>query len=135
MTLDEKFELALKARSYSYSPYSNFKVGAVLIFPDDSFIMGCNVENSSYGLCNCAERTAMFSAVAAGFDPKKAVEIVIIADSKKPCSPCGACRQVMSELLDPDCNVLLFNLNKDHLEYKVKDLLPYAFSEEDLNGK
>ena len=132
-SLDEKYELAVKARNNSYSPYSKFKVGAVCILKTGEYILGCNVENASYGLSNCAERSALFSLISLGYDPKDVIEIVIIGDSKKPISPCGACRQVISELLNKDTKVTLFNMNKDALELTVKDLLPYAFEAGDLD--
>ena len=133
LSLEEKFELAILARSRSYSPYSKFAVGAVCILKSGEYTLGCNVENASYGLCNCAERTALFSLIAQGYNIDDVVEMVIIADTKKPVSPCGACRQVMCELLNDDVVVTLFNLNKDVKVLKVKELLPYAFDEGDLN--
>lgn len=133
LSLDEKYELAYLARSRSYSVYSKFAVGAVCILKNGEYTLGCNVENASYGLCNCAERTALFSLIANGYNPKDVVEMVIIADTLKPVSPCGACREVMKELLNEDVVVTLFNLNKDVKVLKVKDLLPYAFDEGDLH--
>lgn len=132
-SLDEKYELAFKARSRSYSPYSKFAVGAVCILKNGEYVLGCNVENASYGLCNCAERTALFSLIANGYNPLDVVEMVIIADTKKPVSPCGACREVMKELLHKDTIVTLLNLNKDVLTVKVEDLLPFGFDKGDLN--
>lgn len=133
LSLDKKYELAVLARSRSYSPYSKFKVGAVCILNTGEYVLGCNVENASYGLCNCAERTALFSLIAQGYNPKDVVEMVIIADTLNPVSPCGACREVMKELLNENVVVTLFNLNKDVKVLKVKDLLPYAFDEGDLD--
>lgn len=133
LSLDEKFDLAVLARSRSYSVYSKFAVGAVCILNTGEYVLGCNVENASYGLCNCAERAALFSLIASGYNPKDVVEMVIIADTKNPVSPCGACREVMKELLNEDVVVTLFNLNKEVKVLKVKDLLPYAFDEGDLN--
>ena len=132
--LDEKFELAVLARSRSYSPYSKFAVGAVCILKTGEYVLGCNVENASYGLCNCAERTALFSLIAQGYKKEDIIEMVIIADTLKPVSPCGACREVMKELLNEDVIVTLFNLKKDVVTLKVKDLLPYSFDKGDLNG-
>lgn len=133
MTLNEKYDLAVLARSRSYSIYSKFAVGAVCILESGEYVLGCNIENASYGLCNCAERSALFSLISQGYNPKEVVEMVIIADTKKPVSPCGACRQVMTELLNPECIVTMFNLNKDVLSVKVKDLIPFAFDEGDLH--
>ena len=133
LSLDKKIELAKLARSRSYSPYSKFAVGAVCIFKDDSYVLGCNIENASYGITNCAERSAIFSAVSLGFNTLDIIEIVIIADTLLPVSPCGACREVMRELLDENTTVTLLNMNNDVKTLKVKDLLPYAFDEGDLN--
>ena len=132
-SLDEKYELAVKARSNSYSPYSNFKVGAVCILNTGEYVLGCNVENASYGLSNCAERSALFSLISLGYNPKDVTEIVIIGDSKKPIAPCGACREVIRELLNEDATVTLLNMNKDVKVLKVKELLPYAFDSGDLD--
>ncbi len=135
LTIDQKFEHAKIARSRSYSPYSNFKVGAVVIMDNDEVVYGCNVENASYGLCNCAERNAIFSAISLGLDPKMIKEMVIIAGSERPVSPCGACRQVMAEFLNSNTKITLFNLNKDYIEITLGELLPYSFDQGDLNGK
>ena len=133
LSLDKKIDLAKLARSRSYSPHSKFGVGAVCIFKDDSYVLGCNIENASYGITNCAERSAIFSAVSLGLNTLDIVEIVIIADTLLPVSPCGACREVMRELLDANTTVTLLNMNNDVKTLKVKDLLPYAFDEGDLN--
>ena len=124
---------ALKARERAYVPYSRFKVGAAILLKDGTYIHGCNVENGSYPLGNCAERSALFSLISQGYNPKDVVEIIIIADTKKPVSPCGACRQVMTELLNPECIVTMFNLNQDVLSVNVNDLIPFAFDEGDLH--
>ncbi len=132
-SLDEKFELAVKARSRSYSTYSKFKVGAVCILKNGEYVLGCNIENASYGLCNCAERSALFSLISLGYNPKDVVELVVIADTTLPVSPCGACREVMRELLNENTTVTLFNMNKDVKTTTVKELLPYAFDSGDLD--
>ena len=133
LSIDEKYSLALDARLNSYSPYSNFKVGALCILENDTVIKGCNIENMSYGLTNCAERSAIFNTISQGFNYKDIKEIVIIADTEKPVSPCGACRQVMAEFLKPSTIVTMFNLNQDVMNVKVKDLIPFAFDEGDLH--
>ena len=125
-SIDEKYNLAIEARKNSYSPYSSFAVGAVLLFK------GCNIENASFGLTNCAERTAIFSAISLGYNLKDVEEVVIIADSPRPVSPCGACRQVFFEFLDVKTKVTLFNLKKERKETTVEELLPYSFVEEDM---
>lgn len=122
---------AIKAREKAYVPYSKFQVGAALLTKDGQVIHGCNVENASYGLTNCAERTALFKAYSDGITEFSAVAVV--ADTKGPVPPCGACRQVLSELCDPDTVVYLSNLHGVIQETTVKELLPGAFTPEDLN--
>lgn len=117
------------AMANSFSPYSNFKVGAAALLKDGTIIKGCNVENASYGLCNCAERTTLFTAYAQGFRKEDIVGFAICAYTKDPVSPCGACRQVMSELLSHDIPVFLTNNKGDIKETTVAELLPYSFNE------
>lgn len=123
-------ELAKRAMSNAYVPYSKFKVGAVLITENDEVILGCNVENASYGLTNCAERTAFFKAVSEGHHNFK--QLAIIGDTDGPISPCGACRQVISEFCEKDMPVIMLNLKGDVLETSVGELLPWSFSPKDL---
>lgn len=125
---DELLALARDAREHAYVPYSRFKVGAALLTRDGRQFSGCNVENASYGLCNCAERTTLFSAVAAGCEPGGFEAIAVIGDSPGPISPCGACRQVMAELCDADTPVLLANLYGHVQVTTVAALLPGAFT-------
>jgi cytidine deaminase len=89
----------------------------------------------SYGLTNCAERSAIFDTISQGFNYKDIKEIVIIADTEKPVSPCGACRQVMAEFLKPSTIVTMFNLNKEYLQMTINELLPYSFDKGDLDDK
>ena len=125
---DDLLALARSARELAYAPYSNFQVGAALLTRDGRRFSGCNVENAAYGLCNCAERTALFSAIAAGCRPGDFAALAVIADTAAPVSPCGACRQVMSELCDDAMPVLLANLRGDMSETTVDALLPGAFT-------
>ncbi|MEH7356063.1 cytidine deaminase [Neobacillus drentensis] len=121
---------ANKAREFAYVPYSKFKVGAALLSKEGMVYHGCNIENASYGMTNCAERTALFKAYSEGvtqFD-----SLVVTADTDGPVSPCGACRQVISELCDAEMEVILTNLKGDIQRIQVKDLLPGAFSPKDL---
>lgn len=130
MDVKQLMEEAVKAREYAYVPYSKFQVGAALLAKDGKVFHGCNIENASYGMTNCAERTALFNAYSEGitqFD-----SLVVVADTDGPVSPCGACRQVISELCDSEMEVILTNLKGDIQRIKVKDLLPGAFSPEDL---
>ena len=123
---------AMKSRELSYSPYSNFAVGAVLITKDGRLFRGANLENASYPLSICAERKAMFAAKLAGVKPEEVEVLALVADSPSIVSPCGACRQVMSELLLPETPVVLFTVGGLELVTSVKELLPYAFSKENL---
>lgn len=124
-------EKANEMMDLAYVPYSNFPVGAALLSKTGEVYTGCNVENASYGLSNCAERTAIFKAVSEGartFD-----KLVITGDTDGPISPCGACRQVISEFCAPDMPVILTNLRGDTEETTVGKLLPGAFTPMDLN--
>lgn len=132
-SLNYLYEKVLEAYNNAYAPYSKFQVGAAVELDNGEIIIGSNVENASYGLCNCAERSALFCTYSKGFRKENIVRMIIIANTKTPVSPCGACRQVISELVNEDIDVILTNLNKDVMVLKVKDLLPYAFSEGDLN--
>lgn len=132
--IDEKmYEKALTAYRNAYTPYSKFNVGAVVMMKDGTMIIGSNIENASYGLTNCAERSALFASYSAGFRKDDIVRMMIIGNTKGPISPCGACRQVISELVNPDIDVVLTNLEKVTKTLKVRDLLPYVFSEGDLS--
>ncbi|MFD3447693.1 cytidine deaminase [Microbacteriaceae bacterium 4G12] len=131
MNSQELMQQAIVAREKAYVPYSKFKVGAALLTTDGKVHLGCNVENASYGLSNCAERTAFFKAVSEG-DTKFAA-LAIVADTLGPVSPCGACRQVIAEFCSPDMKVYLTNLHGDVEETTVGKLLPGAFLPEDLN--
>jgi cytidine deaminase len=118
---------AREAREQAYAPYSKFLVGAALLTRDGRTFRGCNVENAAYGLCNCAERTALFSAMAAGCRPGDFVRMAVVADTPGPVSPCGACRQVMAELCDETMPVLLGNLADAMEQTTVGALLPGSF--------
>ena len=109
-------------------------MGAAIELKNGEIISGTNVENSSYGLSICAERSALFTAYSLGYRKNDIKKMLVIGDTIKPISPCGACRQVMSELLELDTEVILTNLNNERLIYKVNELLPYHFNEGDLNG-
>lgn len=131
MSHAELIELAKTARGFAYIPYSKFAVGAVLITEDDEAVLGCNVENASYGLTNCAERTAIFKAVSEG--KRKFKKLIVIGDTDQPISPCGACRQVISEFCPPEMPIILTNMKGDILETTVGELLPWAFTPLALN--
>lgn len=133
--IDKLYELSLVGYNNSYSLYSNFKVGASLLTNDGKYYYGCNIENSSYGLTNCAERTTIFKAVSEGVRKGDIKALMVIGDTIEPISPCGACRQVMVEFMGGDGLVILTNLKKEFKPMLVKELLPYFFSEENLNEK
>lgn len=121
---------ALEARKKAYVPYSKFGVGAALLTEQGEMIHGCNVENASYGLSNCAERSALFRAISEG--KKNFVAIAVVGQTDGPISPCGACRQVMVELCPTDMPVYLTNLHGQITETTVAELLPGAFRPHDL---
>lgn len=121
---------AFKARELAYVPYSKFQVGAALLSKDGQVFHGCNIENAAYSMTNCAERTALFKAYSDGVTQFES--LVVTADTDGPVSPCGACRQVISELCDDEMEIILTNLKGDVQRIQVKDLLPGAFSPKDL---
>lgn len=124
---DALLDAARLARERAYAPYSRFKVGAALLARDGTVFHGCNVENASYGLCNCAERTALFAAVAAGRGPGEFAALAVIGDTDGPIAPCGACRQVMLELGGAGMTVVLGNLRGARRVDSAGELLPGAF--------
>jgi cytidine deaminase len=130
MSIEPKalIQAAREARERAYAPYSGFKVGAAALTRDGRVFGGCNVENGSYGLCNCAERTALFAAIAAGCRPGDFTHLAVVADTPGPVSPCGACRQVMLEMGGPSLIVLQANLRGNMAETTVAQLLPGAFT-------
>ena len=116
--------------SHAYAPYSNYTVGAAILCDDGQVYSGVNVENASYGLTNCAERTAIFKAVSEG--AKHVHAIVVVNGTSAMSKPCGACRQVMSEFMGPNDKVFLTNNVNDFKEFTFKEILPLAFSDEDM---
>ena len=129
--IQKLIDRAIVAREKTYSPYSHFGVGAVLLCEDGVIYEGCNIENASYGLTNCAERTAIFKAVSEGRTKFKA--LAVVADTEGPCAPCGACRQVMVEFKIP--LIIMGNLMGDIKIVSMEELLPFSFSESDVIGK
>ncbi len=124
-------EKAIEARSTAYVPYSKFQVGAAIITSNDNVYLGCNIENASFGLTNCAERTAIFKAVSEGDTEIKA--IAVVADTEGPVSPCGACRQVIAEFATEDTKIYLSNLNGDVKETTIDEILPGYFTSKDMD--
>ena len=131
LEIQKLMDCAIKARENAYSPYSHFAVGAALLCEDGTIYEGCNIENASYGLTNCAERTAIFKAVSEGHTTFKA--LAVVADTEGPCAPCGACRQVMVEFKIP--LIIMGNLMGDIKIVTIEELLPFSFSECDVIGK
>ncbi len=125
---EKLFAAATHARSRAYVPYSKFPVGAALLTEKGEIVEGCNVENSSYGLTICAERTAFSRAVVEGRG--KIVAVAIVVDTEKPCPPCGMCRQVMAEFCPPATEIRSRNLKGDEDTYTLGEVLPHAFTKE-----
>jgi cytidine deaminase len=120
---------AIRARDNAYAPYSRFSVGAALLGDDGRVFTGCNVENASYGLCICAERNAVFCAVAAGTQKFRA--IAIVSSAAQPVTPCGACRQVLAEFA-PSFDVRCYGEDGSEAAYTTASLLPHAFDDDAL---
>lgn len=126
------YQDCLNAREKSYAPYSNAHVGACLYTKDGKKVYGANIENASYGLTVCAERNCMFGSVIQGIKKDDITVLGICATFKDYAWPCGACRQVMAELLNMDTSIVVFNNQGEYKVLTVKDLLPYTFSKGDL---
>ena len=131
LEIQKLMDCAIKARENAYSPYSHFAVGAALLCEDGTLFEGCNIENASYGLTNCAERMAIFKAVSEGHIKFKA--LAVVADTEGPCAPCGACSQVMAEFKIP--LIIMGNLMGNIKIVTIEELLPFSFSECDVTGK
>lgn len=129
MTKEQLVQEAINARKNTYSPYSKFSVGAAILMRDGKVIHGANIENASYGLSNCGERSALFHAYSLGYRKSDIIMMAVTADTLNPVSPCGACRQVMNELLTKDTPILLSNITGKIKETNMRELLPYAFDE------
>ena len=124
---EKLMEQAMEARKNSYSPYSHFPVGAALLCSDGEVYFGTNVENGSYPLCMCAERNAIYNAINHGRKKEEFIALALIADTEGPCSPCGACRQVISELLPAHTPIMMGSVKGDRQLTTPEELLPFAF--------
>ena len=124
MDLEKLYAEAMKAAANAYAPYSQFHVGAALLLPDGEIQTGVNVENRSFGATNCAERTAVFAAVARGYKTFKAIAIAT-PDADYPVSPCGICRQVLSEFAPSDTPVVFGNKWENVVKTTLGELYPY----------
>lgn len=132
MNKNSLLEKAKKIREKSYSPYSKFPVGAALLTSSGKVFTGCNIENAAFPVSCCAERVAIFSAIAAGETEFK--EMAVVGDTNRPVPPCGSCRQVMSEFFDAKTNIHLANLKDDVKTITMEELLPFSFDPNDLIG-
>ena len=125
---------AIKARNNAYVPYSSFKVGAAILTKCGTTFSGCNIENAAFTPGNCAERTAIFSAIAAGYRDFSIIAIVggkneLISD----CFPCGVCRQVLTEFCPPSFEIIIATSPTDYKIFTLKELLPHSFDNSSLN--
>lgn len=128
-------EAAFDSLKHSYTPYSNFKVGAALLSKDQTVYQGCNIENASYTPTNCAERTAFFKAVSEGVTEFEAIAIVggREGDCVDLCPPCGVCRQVMMEFCNPKTfKIILADKNRNYKVYTLEEALPLGFGPSNL---
>ncbi len=123
-------DAARKALWNSYSPYSRFRVGAAVRSKSGNIYSACNVENASYGLTICAERAAIFKMVSEG--EKEIDSIAVVAETNSPITPCGACRQVINEFANTDCEIICAS-EKDMKIFKLGELLPYSFKPDDIS--
>jgi len=124
INMDELYRIALKAADAAYAPYSRFRVGAALLGKDGTVFSGCNVENRSYGLTICAERSAVVQGVSRGCRSFTALAIAT-PDSKEPVGPCGACRQVLSEFMESSAPVRFMGSGPEKVDTTVGELYPY----------
>lgn len=132
MEREELIALARKARELSYSPYSHYAVGAAVLCKDGAVYQGANVENASFPVSMCAERNAIFHAMMEGRKKEDFVALAIVANDKKPVTPCGACRQVLAEMFPEHAPIYLANLAGEEITTDIASLLPMAFKGEDL---
>ena len=126
MATTELIDLAIETSKKAYVPYSHFPIGAVLVAKNGQIFTGVNIENASFGLTNCGERTAIFKAVSEGVTDFE--ELIVYGETEQPVSPCGACRQVMAEFFSQDLKVTLVAKDKSTVVMTVKELLPYSFT-------
>lgn len=129
---NKMFKKALAAQKNAYVPYSKFPLGAAVLTEDGEIYSGVNIENASFSLTNCAERSAIFTAVSAG--KKKIKALLIVSSTKKPVTPCGACRQVIKEFADGDIEVIMMTEAGQEMTMTSSELLPGAFTDSDMEN-
>lgn len=124
---------AKNIRDKAYVPYSEFPVGAALLTKSGKIYTGCNIENAAYSVTCCAERVAIFRAIADGV--LEFAEMAVVADTDRPVPPCGSCRQVMSEFFDGSVNIHMANLDNNIKTVTIDELLPFSFQTKDLTKR
>jgi len=129
--MEDIIQVAIEAREKAYAPYSKFKVGAAVLGRSGRIYSGCNIENASYSLTNCAERTAIFKAISEGEQVLEA--LAVVADTVRPVAPCGACRQVAAEFGIK--KIFLCNTKGEQRVVTLDELLPCSFTKGDLTGE
>ena len=133
---DELIKQAKQAMEKAYVPYSHFKVGAAVLTKSGKIYTGCNIENASFGVTNCAERTAIFKAVSEG--ERELIRIAIVSSGEDSTYPCGICRQVMSEFMTKEAEIILENANGEIEVFQLQKMFPYSFTQKEydqLGGK
>lgn len=131
MNKEQLITKAFDAMKNAYAPYSNYHVGACALMKDGTVFLGANIENASFGATNCAERSAIFAAYSNGYCKDDIAALAIVSDGKRIAAPCGICRQVLSELLNPNCPIYLSN-GQETLAKTIDELLPMRFTQEDV---
>lgn len=125
-------ERLLELLENSYAPYSHFRVAAIVVMKDGQAFSGVNVENASYGATICAERSAIVGAVSSGYRKDDFKELYVMVDSERLSTCCFMCRQVIQEFMCPDCEIVCMNRLGDEKRFRVSEMCPFPFSEEDL---
>ena len=131
MDYKKLIQVALDYRSRAYSPYSDFKVGAAVLFESGKIYGGCNIENASFGATNCAERTAIFNGISEG--EKRIKAVAVVGSLKEYTYPCGICRQVIIEFGDEDVKIIIAKSEEDYIVKDMSEILPGTFTKTDLN--
>lgn len=131
---EQLFELCKEGIKNAYVPYSGFPVGAAAILKDNKAFIGSNIENAAYGSGMCAERSCVNAVYSHGYRKEDIIGFGVMTNTKTPGSPCGACRQVLLELLDAETPIFMFNVEGESIETNIKELVPHPFNEDDLNN-
>lgn len=131
MNKEELLKHAFEAMKNAYAPYSDYHVGSCVLTKDNQTFLGANIENASFGATNCGERSAVFAAYSNGYRKADIAAIAIVSDGHRIAAPCGICRQVLSELLEADCPIILSN-GEETVETTIDQLLPMRFTKEDV---